>query len=222
MAVRLGGRRSAVRAGALGERPLSRRRGVPPSARRRSLDLQSLAAARRPVHRGAWPPMEVARSCYRCTPVRSLRARRGRFAVGCLVAAVGAACMALSGPWRNELIAPGVLSVHHAHLVDGANASLRCAQCHGAGNASLSSGSVGTSPRQSTLPTARRKANCAWSVTRRRSPPRSRRLLTICPPRSCRLTSARMGRTRLADAGIRRRRSRAQPATASTRAVITI
>lgn len=74
---------------------------------------------------------------YRCTPVRALRSRRGRFVVGCLVAAVGAACTAMSGSWRNELIAPGPLSFHHAHLVDGANASTRCAQCHAAGNASV-------------------------------------------------------------------------------------
>jgi hypothetical protein len=38
--------------------------------------------------------------------------------------------MALSGAWRNELIAPGPLSIHHAHLVDGMNAAQRCAQCH--------------------------------------------------------------------------------------------
>ena len=66
--------------------------------------------------------------------MRSLRKRRARFAAGCLIATIGAACMVLSGTWRNELIAPGPLSVHHAHLVDGPNASLRCAKCHAAGN----------------------------------------------------------------------------------------
>lgn len=70
-----------------------------------------------------------------CTPVRALRSRRGRFVVGCLVAAVGAIVMAMSGRWRNELIVPGELSPHHAHLVTGANAEMRCAQCHAAGNA---------------------------------------------------------------------------------------
>jgi hypothetical protein len=74
---------------------------------------------------------------YRCTPVRALRSRRGRFVVGFFVAAFGAACMAMSGSWRNELIVPGALSVHHAQLVDGANASARCAQCHAAGNSSV-------------------------------------------------------------------------------------
>ncbi len=38
--------------------------------------------------------------------------------------------MALGGAWRNELVAPGPLSVHHAHLADGANATMRCAECH--------------------------------------------------------------------------------------------
>jgi hypothetical protein len=45
--------------------------------------------------------------------------------------------MAMSGSWRNELIVPGPLSVHHAHLVDGVNAGARCAQCHAAGHASV-------------------------------------------------------------------------------------
>jgi hypothetical protein len=67
---------------------------------------------------------------HRCKPYRSLRARRRRFAVGCLAAVLGATVMALSGDWRNELIVPGPLSAHHAHLAQGANASLRCAQCH--------------------------------------------------------------------------------------------
>jgi hypothetical protein len=38
--------------------------------------------------------------------------------------------MALSGVWRNEIVAPGPLSMHHAHLVDGAAAEQRCGQCH--------------------------------------------------------------------------------------------
>lgn len=76
---------------------------------------------------------------HHCTPVRSLRTRRGRVAGGCFVAAIGAAMMTLSSSWRNELIAPGPLSAHHAHLVEGANATKRCAQCHAAGNATLAS-----------------------------------------------------------------------------------
>jgi hypothetical protein len=81
-----------------------------------------------PGHDGACPVV------HRCAPVRSLRGRRGRMLVGALAAAVGAALMALSGSWRNEIIVPGPLSAHHAHLVDGANPSSRCAQCHPGGN----------------------------------------------------------------------------------------
>jgi hypothetical protein len=75
---------------------------------------------------------------YRCTPVRALRTRRGRFVAVVAAAALGTACMMLGGSWRNELIAPGPLSVHHAQLLEGDRQSLRCAQCHAAGGASLS------------------------------------------------------------------------------------
>jgi hypothetical protein len=66
----------------------------------------------------------------RCTPLRALRSRRGRFVAGFFVAAVGAACMALSGSWRNAIVAPGPLAIHHAHLVEGAATGKGCAQCH--------------------------------------------------------------------------------------------
>jgi hypothetical protein len=74
---------------------------------------------------------------YRCTPVRSLRSRRGRFVLGVAAAAIGAAIMAVGGDWRNEFLAPGPLSRQHAQLVEGRNASLRCAQCHADGTAKL-------------------------------------------------------------------------------------
>ena len=94
---------------------------------------------------------------YRCTPIRSLRTRRGRFIVGIAAAALGALLMALSGPWRNEVLAPGPLSVHHAQLLEGKNATLRCAQCHAAGGATLaawwadSTGAESLTPTQSLL-----------------------------------------------------------------------
>jgi hypothetical protein len=74
---------------------------------------------------------------HRCTPYRSLRTRRRRFAWGCIAAVLGAAAMTLSGSWRNELIVPGPLSAHHAHLAQGANSSMRCAQCHAAANGTV-------------------------------------------------------------------------------------
>jgi hypothetical protein len=43
--------------------------------------------------------------------------------------------MALSGSWRNELLAPGPLSSHHAQLVAD-NPTMGCAQCHAAASAS--------------------------------------------------------------------------------------
>ena len=74
---------------------------------------------------------------YQCTPVLSLRVRRGRFVGGVVVAAVGAVCLALGSSWRSELIAPGPLSIHHAQLLKGEKQTLRCAQCHAAGEATL-------------------------------------------------------------------------------------
>jgi hypothetical protein len=74
---------------------------------------------------------------YRCTPVRALRSRRGRFVLGVAVAALGAACMALSGSWRNDFLAPGPLSRHHAQLLEGQNATMRCVQCHAVGAAKV-------------------------------------------------------------------------------------
>ena len=94
---------------------------------------------------------------YRCTPVRSLRVRRGRFVFGIAIAALGALVMALSGPWRNDFLAPGPLSMHHAQLLEGKNATQRCAQCHAAGLAAIgtwwehSFGGGELSPTQSLL-----------------------------------------------------------------------
>jgi hypothetical protein len=65
--------------------------------------------------------------------------------------------MALSGDWRNELIVPGPLSAHHAHLAQGANANLRCALCHAAADNSagqwlgVSTVSTATTTSQATL-----------------------------------------------------------------------
>jgi hypothetical protein len=74
---------------------------------------------------------------HHCTPRRSLRGRRGRFVVGCLIAAVGAACLGLGGFWRRDVLAPGPLSIHHAHLLAGQDQTQRCALCHQAADASL-------------------------------------------------------------------------------------
>jgi hypothetical protein len=74
---------------------------------------------------------------YSCTPVRSLRSQRTRFVRALILATVGGLCMLLSSNWRNDFLAPGELTVHHAQLVArGDNQANRCASCHAAGNQS--------------------------------------------------------------------------------------
>ncbi len=74
---------------------------------------------------------------YTCTPVRSLRSKRGRFVWAMTLATLGGLCLILSSNWRKEFVAPGALSVHHAHMVArGGEQSQRCASCHAAGNQS--------------------------------------------------------------------------------------
>ncbi len=75
---------------------------------------------------------------YSCTPERSLRSQRGRFVWALALATLGGLCMILSSNWRNEFLAPGPLSVHHAQLVTrGGDQTQRCASCHAAGNQTL-------------------------------------------------------------------------------------
>jgi len=69
-----------------------------------------------------------------CTPLRSLRARRGRFVFGCALATLGGLCLLFSSVWRNEVLAPGKLSVQHASLLERGDSTRRCANCHAAGD----------------------------------------------------------------------------------------
>ncbi len=71
---------------------------------------------------------------YQCTPLPSLRARRGSFVLGCFLATLGGLILLLSSPERNNLIAPGDLSVQHAPLLSRGGDTNRCASCHAAGN----------------------------------------------------------------------------------------
>ncbi|HMO87028.1 MAG TPA: hypothetical protein PKC18_19135, partial [Lacipirellulaceae bacterium] len=116
----------------------------------------------------------------RCTPVRALRTRRGRWAGACLAAAVGAACLALSGPWRNELIVPGPLSAHHAHLVVGDAAGARCARCHAAVGETIGAWlgwrtSAESRPSQASLCMQCRESSFSpeWAETAHNWPPRA-------------------------------------------------
>jgi hypothetical protein len=90
-----------------------------------------------PCEVGPTPEGECCQQ-YSCSPVRSLRSQRGRFVWACSLATLGGLCLLLSGNWRNEAIAPGPLSVHHAQLVaEGGDQANRCASCHAAGNQSF-------------------------------------------------------------------------------------
>jgi hypothetical protein len=51
----------------------------------------------------------------------------------------------LGAAWRNEAVAPGPLSAHHARLLHGEASSERCAACHPGGNASLAAWIAGSS-----------------------------------------------------------------------------
>jgi hypothetical protein len=62
--------------------------------------------------------------------------------------------MILSSNWRNEFLAPGALTVHHAQLVArGGDQSQRCASCHAAGNQSAFEWLLHASEPQLALPT---------------------------------------------------------------------
>ena len=69
---------------------------------------------------------------YQCSPIRSLRARRGRFVFGCAIATLGGLCLMLSAAWRNAAIDPGPLSVQHAQLLQRGDDAPGCASCHAA------------------------------------------------------------------------------------------
>jgi hypothetical protein len=71
---------------------------------------------------------------YQCTPLRSLRARRGRFVLGCCLAVLGTLCVILSADWRNEVLLPGALTTHHAPILERADETKGCANCHAAGS----------------------------------------------------------------------------------------
>ncbi len=89
-----------------------------------------------PCENGPTPEGECCR-VFQCTPLRSLRASRGRFVFGCFLVTLGGLCLMLSANWRNEALAPGPLSSHHAQLLERGVMTDRCAVCHAAGQQSV-------------------------------------------------------------------------------------
>lgn len=78
-----------------------------------------------PTPRGACAAPDM-----KCRPVRTWVGKR-RLARNAIWAfAVGLLCMALSGPWQREFIAPGPLATPHAQLLQGVLHQDRCAACH--------------------------------------------------------------------------------------------
>jgi hypothetical protein len=89
-----------------------------------------------PCESGPMPDGECC-SQYSCSPIRSLRSQRTRFVRALIFATLGGLVMILSSNWRNDFLAPGPLTGHHAQLVArGDNQANRCASCHAVGNQS--------------------------------------------------------------------------------------
>ncbi len=86
-----------------------------------------------PCETGPSPEGECCQ-VYLCTPLRSMRSRRGRFLFGCLLATLGGLFLLLSSAWRNQALAPGELTSHHAQLFLRGEETQRCASCHAAGD----------------------------------------------------------------------------------------
>jgi hypothetical protein len=65
-----------------------------------------------------------------CHPVRSLRAKRGRFIAACAALAVGCVFISLSANWRDRVIRPGPLAQPHAQLLEKVGGTPNCGACH--------------------------------------------------------------------------------------------
>lgn len=70
----------------------------------------------------------------RCKPRPSLRLVRGRWLTGAALFTIGAGLVLLGAESRNDLVAPGPLTSHHAQVIARAKGSNRCATCHPGAN----------------------------------------------------------------------------------------
>jgi len=71
-----------------------------------------------------------------CTPKPSLRLQRGIFSISCTAMVLGLLLACWNSPGRNDFLAPGQLTGHHAQILTGKGTD-RCASCHGAGDKTL-------------------------------------------------------------------------------------
>ena len=92
---------------------------------------------------GPSPEGECCRPVPICSPLPSLRLRRGRFVRWCAMAAVGLVLLTLAAPWRDRVLKPGDLTQQHAQILSKQNpSSNHCSACHGAGELGLSQWTV--------------------------------------------------------------------------------
>lgn len=98
----------------------------------------------RPVTRGGTcddGPLEDG-SCrcvtQKCSPVRTMRSKRGVFVLSCLALTLGGIMVALNSPVRRDFLAPGPLTKQHSQIITGAEDASRCSSCHPAGNGTTS------------------------------------------------------------------------------------
>lgn len=72
----------------------------------------------------------------KCQPKRTLRFFRGRWARGSALFALGLILIVLGSTSRNDLLAPGPLTTHHAQVIQRDQWQQRCATCHPGANES--------------------------------------------------------------------------------------
>ncbi len=88
-----------------------------------------------------------------CRPVRSLRAKRGRFIAACAVLATGCVFIALGVDSRDRIIRPGPLAQQHAQLLERAGGTPNCGACHAAASQSVAGWAMSLVVAHDDLPT---------------------------------------------------------------------
>lgn len=81
----------------------------------------------------------------KCAPVRSVRAHRGAFALSSVTLMAGLLVLNFGGPWKNNSLAPGPLTLAHGQILKGSD---RCAACHPAASSKFSNWVTSTFTRE--------------------------------------------------------------------------